>query len=633
MCGICGFRARRELSLKTMLRAIAHRGPDGDGVFRQGDVGLGHARLAIIDLAGGSQPMQSQDGAVTLVFNGEIYNFQELRADLIRRGHGFRTSSDTEVLLEMYLAYGPAMLERLEGMFAFVLHDARADLLFGARDRFGIKPLYYTWNQGTFSFASEIKALLAAGTCRPVGDPTAAALFLTLRYIPGPRTAFADALSLPPGTFFTQHGDQPPRLETYWQLPEAGQDAPDEGQIQESFAGLLRRAVDSHLISDVPLGAFLSGGVDSTTIVASMAGLGHSPLETFTVDFQGERSEATEAARTAAHFGCGEHSVLVPPQSLELFPELLYHLDAPFGDAILLPLYLVCQEAARHVKVVMSGDGADETMLGYIHHETLASLASPLARAMSPALSILSRLTPLLPVGLLDRAFHYPDSMGVLGRARLARLLAEAGSPGRAYLLFASVLEADERRALLGSRLADGESQAQKDFLEPLRRSIDTAPDPLEVAYRHDLRYWLPDNILMKLDKMTMAVGIEGRVPFLDDRFAGFLLGLPRTVKLRHGQGKYPLRRHFADNITIPGRLQGRKKAFYFPLQGAYGSVLRTLVDRYLSPEALDPAILNPRAVAAIVARAEASPLLGYKQVFTLLGFQMWQERFAIRWE
>jgi asparagine synthase (glutamine-hydrolysing) len=633
MCGICGFRARKAFSLDTMLRAIAHRGPDGNGVYRHGDIGLGHARLAIIDLAGGTQPMRSSDGSVTLVFNGEIYNFRELRVELIAQGHQFRTSSDTEVLLAMYLAHGTDMLSRIQGMFAFVLYDTQRDLLFGARDRFGIKPLYYTWNHGDFAFASEIKALLAAGACRPVGNPTAAALFLTLRYIPGPQTAFADVMSLPPGTFFTQEGSRLPRLVGYWSLPEVGPEVPDEAEAQSAFDELLHRAVDSHLLSDVPLGAFLSGGVDSTTITATMAGLGHSPLETFTVDLQGEQSEATEAVRTAQHFGCGQHTVLVPPESLGMFPELIHHLDAPFGDAILLPLYLVCKEAARHVKVVLSGDGADETMLGYIHHETLAGLTSPLVRAVSPVLSLLSRLVPLVPVRLLDRAFHYPESMGTLGRGRLAQLLANAGSPGQAYLFFASVFEARERETLLGTRLADGEVQARREFLAPLRRTIDSAKDPLEAAYRHDLRFWLPDNILMKLDRMTMAVGIEGRVPFLEDRFASFLLGLPRTLKLHHSQGKYLLRRHFERNIRIPGRPQGRKKAFYFSPQGAYGAALRTLVDRYLSPGTIDPAILEPRTVAAIVSRAETSPLLGFKQLFTLLGFQMWQERFAIRWD
>lgn len=633
MCGICGFRSRSAISLETMLGAISHRGPDGNGIFRDGDISLGHTRLAIIDVAGGSQPMRSPDGTVTLVFNGEIYNFKTLRAELVCQGHQFRTSSDTEVLLAMYMAFGTGMLSHLEGMFAFVIHDSRTDLLFGARDRFGIKPFYYTWNNGTFAFASEIKALLAAGACRPVGNPTAAALYLTLRYIPGPQTAFADVMSLPPGTFFTQRGEHQPRLETYWQLPNTDQTQLNEKQAQEHFDDLLRRAVDSHLISDVPLGAFLSGGVDSTTITAIMAGLGHSPLETFTVDFRGEQSETTEAVRTARHFGCGQHTVLVPPESFGLFPELLYHLDAPFGDSILLPLYLLCLEAAKHVKVVLSGDGADETMLGYIHHETLAGLTSPLVRMVSPVLSLLSRLIPLVPVGALDRAFHYPDSMGTLGRARLARLLAEVGSPGRAYLLFASVFEEDERLALLGPRLADGEATARSDFFDPLRRTIDTAPDPLEAAYRHDLRYWLPDNILMKLDRMTMAVGIEGRVPFLDDRFANFIVSLPRSLKLRTGQGKHPLRQYFNANINIPGRPQGRKKAFYFPLQGAYGKALGALVNRYLSPESIDPAILDPGAVARIVSRAETSPLLGFKQLFTLLGFQMWQERFGIRWD
>ncbi|WP_243311726.1 asparagine synthase (glutamine-hydrolyzing) [Fundidesulfovibrio agrisoli] len=632
MCGICGFRADPGYDLDAMLASIAHRGPDGRGAWRSGGVALGHARLAIIDLAGGAQPMHGRDGAVSLVFNGEIYNYRQLRRELEAAGQSFDTSSDTEVLLRMYEAHGEKMLPRLEGMFAFVLYDARRDLLFGARDRFGIKPLYYTWDQGRFAFASEIKALLACGACRPVGNPKSAALFLTFRFIPGPETAFADALSLPPGTFFRQEGGRAPVIERYWDLPEV-EPRSDEEDAFECFSGLLREAVASHLMSDVPLGAFLSGGVDSTAVTAAMAACGHRPLETFTVDFRGAPSESVEAERTARHLGCEQHTVLVDPASLEMFPELLYHLDAPFGDAILLPLYLVCLEASKRVKVVMSGDGADETMLGYIHHEALAKLARPRMRALAPFMGLAAPLVNMLPVSLLDRAFNYPDSMGVLGRERLARLLARAGSPGAVYLLFASVFGGDEREALLGPALAGGEADARREFLEPLRRRIDQAPDPLEEAYRHDLRHWLPDNILTKLDRMTMAVGIEGRVPYLGDRLASFAVSLPKALKIRGGRGKLPLRTHFQRNVVIPGRPEGGKKAFYFPLQGAYQDALNNLVAKYLSPGAINPHILDPRAVGRVVARAGASPLLGFKQVFTLLGFQMWQERFGIRWD
>jgi len=632
MCGICGFRARRNFDLGAMLGAISHRGPDGHGTFRDGDVALGHARLAIIDLAGGAQPMRSRDGAVSLVFNGEIYNYRQLRKELEAQGHAFDTSSDTEVLLRMYEAHGEKMLARLDGMFAFVLHDARRDLLFGARDRFGIKPLYYTWDQGDFAFASEIKALLAAGACRPVGNPRSAALYLAFRFVPGPETAFQDALSLPPGGYFLQRGGHAPVLESYWELPEEGP-ATGGDQLLDGYSGLLRGAVRSHLMSDVPLGAFLSGGVDSTAITFAMAECGHRPLETFTVDFQGELSESREAERTARHLGCGQHTVLVPPDSLALFPELLYHLDAPFGDPILLPLYLVCKEASRHVKVVMSGDGADETMLGYIHHESLAKLATPRMRALAPLLALASPFVGRMPVSLLDKAFNYPDSMGTMGRARLAELLARAGSPGRMYLLFAAVFGDEERRALVGPRLADGEAESRSGFMEPLRRGIDQSPDPVAAVYRHDLRHWLPDNILMKLDRMTMAVGVEGRVPFLDNSLADYVLGLPRSLKIRDGQGKYPLRRHFRSNVVIPGRPEGRKKAFYFPVRGGYQDALNALIEKYLSPGAINPHILNPRAVGSVVARAGASPLLGMKQVFTLLGFQMWQERFGVSWD
>jgi asparagine synthase (glutamine-hydrolysing) len=639
MCGICGYhldsRNGKIPDLASMMLAMAHRGPDGEGIHQTADVGLGHRRLSIIDLECGAQPMYSPDGRIALIYNGEIYNYMELRRDLEARGRIFATSSDTEVLLAMYEAHGPAMLEYLNGMFAFAVHDMERDLLFAARDRLGIKPFYFVYQDGEFIFASEIKALLASGRVRPVPDPLAVQIYLARRYVPGQRTCFSGVRKLPPGhSLLVRRGCQP-ELRRYWQPPE-----PDASMTLEDVAQvlgeLLHSAVAYRLISDVPVGLLLSGGIDSAVIAAAMFGQGHPNLASFSIGFGTDTDETGAALQVARHFDFRPEVGTVAPQETERFTELVRLMDEPYGDPILLPLYLLCRMAAKRVKVVLSGDGADETQCGYVHHEAMARLAQAGRKALGrTGLRFAALASPLvghIPVSLLDRFFHYPASMGTLGRARLASLAENATSPSAVLRSFADLFTPGERLELCGPRLQDAFAEAEEEWFTLEARNLDSAEDPLEALRRHELAHWLPDNILNKFDRMSMGNSIENRVPFLDHRLVEVLMRLPADRCLRQGRGKAPLRAHAQMTLNVPEGRSWAKQAFYYPLIGPHSVAMEKLADRWLAPAVIDDNVLNRGAIARVRLRARSSPLLGGKQVFALVALQLWQHAFGVEW-
>lgn len=631
MCGICGYRSFRDVALDDMTRSLAHRGPDGFGTFRELDtgVGLGHRRLAIIDLTQGQQPMYWSDRSIVIVYNGEIYNFLELRSELESQGFDFKTNSDTEVLLAMYRRYGPDMLLYLNGMFAFVIYDTNKDLLFGARDHLGIKPFYYTENSNGFFFASEAKALFESRYITKKADPAGIDLYLTYRFVPGEMTAFAGIKKLLPGHFFIQKGVNPIELRRYWEIPDETVSIEQDEAIAK-FEEVLFNSVNMQLVSDVPLGMFLSGGIDSTAIAGVMSTLGHSPIKAFTVGFHNGPDETEEAARSAAYFSCEHHIRTIAPEDINNLPLLAKHMDDPFGDAILVPLYELCGLASQKVKVVLSGDGVDEGQMGYIHHETLAKLGVLMGNTPPVMARIMGSLSEMVPISLLDKVFNYPDSMGKLGRQRLRQMVGSLWSPFDCYQSFAALFTLKDKKQLYGRVLQQGAEEAEERFFRPMRERINRAPDSLRAIYKHDLTHWLPDNILNKFDKMSMAHSIEGRVPYLDHRIVEFQAKLPLKFKLQKGHGKFLLRNFFKKKYAIPGREINRKQAFYFPLEGAYGEVLNKLASTYLTPDRIDPNLLDPGAVADIVHRSRHSPLLGCKQMFALVMLQVWMETFNV---
>src|SRR5438094_3586213 len=424
MCGIPGIvdltgRPVDGALLRSMTAGIAHRGPDGDDIVCRGNAGLGHRRLAIIDLVTGDQPMVSDDGLIRITFNGEIYNFRELRQELEAAGARFRTQSDTEVILRAYEADGPACVSRLRGMFAFAILDERTRRLVLARDRVGIKPLVYSWDGRRLLFASEIKAIVEDATVARDLDPDALGEYLTYHYVPAPRTIFASVRKLPPAsTLILPLDGGAPEISRYWRLRFAPDPGIAEGEWIEGLGAQLSDAVRSHMVSDVPIGAFLSGGVDSSTVVALMAEASPTPIRTFSIGFdEADFDELRFARQVAARYGTDHYELVAKPAALDVLPKLAWHFDEPFADSSAIPTYYVSKITREHVTVALSGDGGDENFAGYRRYARALALHERFDRGAGRLTRPLLRLaSQLLPVGAPGQALAGMLGAGPLGQ-------------------------------------------------------------------------------------------------------------------------------------------------------------------------------------------------------------------------
>jgi asparagine synthase (glutamine-hydrolysing) len=536
MCGIAG---RVNLSapvdrsqLFAMSDVLAHRGPDDHGYHLRPRVGLGHRRLSIVDLAGGRQPLANEDESVWVVFNGEIYNHLELRRELQSRGHRFRTHSDTEAIVHAYEEWGPAgCARRLRGMFAFAIWDERVQSLTLVRDRLGIKPLYWALLGKDLVFASEVKALLTIPELDGRIDDEALAAYLALRYVPAPQTLFRGIRKLLPATLLTWKGGQV-SLETYWDLTQAPilEVPPTEAEAAYALRERIDEAVRLRLMSEVPLGAFLSGGLDSTVIAASMQGQMTQPLKTFAVGYE-NCGELEWARRAAAALGTQHHEVLVTMEDArEALPKIVWHLDEPVADPACVPLYFLARRAKEEVTVVLSGEGADEVLAGYHIYQRLVRFE----QLRTPLVSALAHLGQFLPN---SKARH------------LFKLL--AGPLESSYQGVTRAFDLAGLRQLMPG--APSLSSLLLPHWEPTRGMT-----PLRRMLYLDSRVWLPDDLLVKADKMTMAHAVELRVPFLDHLLVEHAWSLPDRYKIQHGAGKYLLRR--AARGRVPEFVLTRKK-------------------------------------------------------------------------
>lgn len=543
MCGIAGIyhpglpKPVDPSRIRGMTAALSHRGPDGSGVWTAAGVGLGHRRLSIIDVAGSPQPMTSADEAVTITFNGEIYNYRELRAKLAQKGYVFRTEGDTEVLLCAWQAWGPSMLDRLNGMFAFALHDARSQCLFLARDRLGVKPLHYVeLSDGSLAFASELKGLLAHPLLRRQVDPTAVEDFLAFGYVPDDACIVAGVRKLPAGCYMlVERGKPIPEPARWWQVSFAERAGGSRQALEEELLDHLRRAVRSRMVADVPLGAFLSGGVDSSTVVALMAEASTAPVTTCTIGFEeAGHDERSHAEAIARRFATNHQVEVVDADAFSVIDTLVQAFDEPFADASALPAYQVASLARRHVTVALSGDGADEAMAGYrrqrfhaaeervrrlIPEEARRSVFGYLGHVYPKAdwaPRPLRAKTTLMALAE-DGAEAYAQAVGVTSPALRRRLFSDAG-----------------RRAIAGHRAEDR-------WVAAMRSA--PARDALDRAQYADLTLWLPGDILTKADRTSMAVGLEAREPLLDHRLVEFAATLPSSLRLRAGQGKWLMKK------------------------------------------------------------------------------------------
>jgi asparagine synthase (glutamine-hydrolysing) len=621
MCGICGVFTLNGTAVdgalvRQMSATLAHRGPDGSGTFVSGAIGLAHRRLSIIDLEGGAQPLGSDDGKLQLVFNGEIYNFIELREELINKGHTFRTHSDTEVIIHGYEEWGSDAVQRFNGMFAFALWDDNKQQLLLARDHLGVKPLYYTTVGQRFLFASEIKALLADKQCpREVSLRGLGQLF-TLRYVPSPATLFRAINKLPAAHLMvvTSGGIT---IRRYWnwtpQLAEA-----DETELVERYQSLLHDAVRLQMRSDVPVGLFLSSGIDSNALLAMMSGQVDRPVHTFTIGFeQGEHSNETDDARAAAsRYGTDHTEMIVSPSDYERYYErYLWDLEEPVGNETAAAFYFVSLIARQKVKVVLTGQGADEPWAGYDRYKGVKLS------------QIYSRL-PKFVTSYMVRPFvgHFSSNEKL---RRAAESLDEHDLLSR-FIKIYSFYTSGMKEKLFQPWIREEMSTDGIEAREGLRRlQADVAGlDPLTQMLYIDTRASLPDDLLMVSDKTSMANSLEARVPYLDYRLVEFIESLPAHLKLKGMQGKY-LHKKALEKWLPREVIQRKKKGFANPInQWLRASMQRYVGDCLLSDSSATRRYFNQDYIRFLVAQHEAGEQNYLRHIYLLISFELWHQKF-----
>jgi asparagine synthase (glutamine-hydrolysing) len=593
-----------------MAGSLAHRGPDGEGSFVENPVALGHRRLSIIDLSdAASEPMKNENGSLWLTFNGEIYNFRELRDRLAGR-HQFRSQTDAEVILHLYEEQGDDAVKLLDGMFAFALWDTRRNRLLLGRDRAGKKPLFYYHGPGLFAFASEVKALLAHPGIPRERDPAALPLYLTYGYVPTPATFYKEIRAVPPGHFLalSDAGLQGPT--PYWRIAFRDGSVADDRDAEEHLRGLLRAAVARRLVADVPLGAFLSGGLDSSTVVAFMAQEAPSRVRTFSIGFSDhkEYDETSYARLVAQHFGTEHTEFIVEPRALDLIDRLVWHHDGPFGDSSAVPTYLLGELTRTRVTVALSGDGGDEVFAGYLRLYG-AKISERLPRWLVKTMGIALRTLP-----------EPKDRKHVLRFAKRFAEVAALPLPER-YLRWNAYFPSDLTSYVRPELVPYCDRDT---ILATFRESLDGEGSTLSRVLNLNFRSYLCDDLLVKMDRSSMAHGLEARSPFLDTAVVEFGASLPDRLRMRWGVGKVLLRRAMRGILPAP-ILKRRKMGFGAPLGAWFRRDLGTFVsDRLLDIRSPLYEYLQPEPIAALVARhlserADLSP-----QIWALLTLESW---------
>lgn len=625
MCGIAGIVSADAgdridpAAIHRMCAAILHRGPDDEGVFVKDGTGLGMRRLSIIDLSGGHQPVFNEDRTVWVVFNGEIYNFPELRADLMQRGHHFSTHTDTEVIVHLYEELGVDCVNKLRGMFAFALYDERRRKLLMARDRLGKKPLHYALQGQRLLFSSEIKSILAVAPELASVNNEALLQYMYFGYVPDPLTAFTTIQKLPPGHLLEFENGKI-GIRQYWDLPQYGTHSPkSEEECLEEMEHRLAEAVRIRLISDVPLGALLSGGTDSSTVVALMARASSKPVKTFAIRFRDQDfNEAPYARMVAAKFGTDHHELTVEPDILHTVEMLTNSLEEPFGDSSMLPTYFVSQMARQHVTVALSGDGGDEIFAGYerygIHQRRQVFGHVPnWARRFYR-----ERLYPLLPGDMRGKKYSYHVSLPWRERYVDAVALVPAFERDMPLL-------SDDFRAVV---------RTSGDPRDVMYRYFEQAPakDPISQILYVDTKTYMAGDILTKVDRMSMAKSLEVRVPILDHEFVEWATALPLEWKIRGGKQKYILRK-LAERVGVPREALYRpKQGFALPLVHWLKHELRDLVMTILlDSRTLQRGYFEAPAVRQILDEHFRGRRNHSGQIWRLLIFELWHRNYLER--
>lgn len=631
MCGICGLAIPSGAEppspalLREMCRTIIHRGPDDEGIHTGPNVALGARRLSIIDLEGGHQPLANEDGTVWVAYNGEIYNFPELKAELEGRGHRFRTRTDTETIVHSYEEWGEDCVRRFRGMFAIALWDEKEQKLILIRDRIGVKPLYYALlDDNTLIFGSEIKAILAHSRVKRELDHEALDLFLTVEYVPSPLSIFKGIRKLPAGHYLVYKNGKV-ALRKYWEIkpqpPDAGAVAVKNlNTVADELYALLKESVKLRLISDVPLGAFLSGGIDSSAIVGLMRELGAEPLRTFSIGFEeASYDELGHARRVARLFSTEHEEFVIRPKALELTEKLIRHLDEPLGDFSIFPTYLVSQMARSRVKVILSGDGGDELFAGYEHYQAQKIAGNPLARAGVGVLSPFIRSLPPAEKkkGSWNKLQRFVQGFDHSAKLRHLRWMIFLSRRDKEKLYTAAM------KQHLGGLREINEREPFRGVMEEAAR-FDSVTGELYL----DLKTYLADDIMVKVDRMSMAPSLEAREPLLDHKLVEFVFGLAGSLKLRGLTTKWVFKKAM-ERLLPRETIHRPKEGFSIPIKHWLRNELRELMLDHLSEKRIRETGLFKYQTVQKMTEAHLSGRKNYShQLWALMVFEIWKENY-----
>jgi asparagine synthase (glutamine-hydrolysing) len=624
VCGIVGIvnGDRTDVDqplLARMCDAIRHRGPDDDGFYFNGPVGLGMRRLSIIDVKGGHQPIHNQDRSAWIVFNGEIYNYRELREKLEKLGHTFYTNSDTEAIIQAYDRYGVDCPKHLRGMFAFAIWDERTEELFLARDRVGKKPLLYAQVNGQLVFGSEFSALLQHPAIGKDVDTEALHHYLSFMCVPAPLTAYRAIRKLEPAHSLRWRKGEI-RIERYWQPDFTQKIKIDEEEAGERAIEVLRDAVQVRLMSEVPLGAFLSGGIDSSAVVALMSEVSAEPVKTFSIGFEEQDfSELHHARRVAEHVGADHHEFIVRPDALEVLPTLVEHYGEPYADSSAIPTYYVARETRKHVTVALNGDGGDESFAGYERYAAMR-LAETYRRIPGVLReSVVRQAVSMIPSSATTRS-RVRDLQRFLGSASLPKI--------ERYLRWISVFDKGAKRDLYSDNFwHETENVHADDLIEPWFAGANGS-GIVDAALLTDIMTYLPNDLLVKVDIATMAVSLEARSPFLDHHVIEFAASLPEKYKLRGLTSKYLLKR-VLKKLLPQENLERKKMGFGVPIGHWFrGQLQPFLRETILSEKALKRGLFKPDSVKQMVELHSRAERDHSHQLWTLLMLELWFQRF-----
>ncbi|MBI5224918.1 asparagine synthase (glutamine-hydrolyzing) [Candidatus Micrarchaeota archaeon] len=619
MCGIAGFVYLSDKKLlKSMCDCIEHRGPNHFGSYVDSNCSIGYRRLSVIDVKGGNQPLFNEKGNMLIFYNGEVYNYKQLKKELELLGHVFETNTDTETALHGFEQWGVDVLKKLRGMFAFAIWDIKKKRLFLARDKFGKKPIYYTFANGVFAYSSELKSLLLLPGFDKTLDYDSIDKFLALRYIPGPQTIFKNTKKVPPGSYLILENGKS-TIKSYWDL-EYKPVSHSENYFAKNLLAILDESTRIRLMSEVPLGAYLSGGIDSAAVVSLMAKHSSRAVKTFSVGFGIEKYDELPFARqTSDAFSTDHQELIVSPDSIKELPKIIWHLDEPMADPTVIPTFLLSKFAKKKVTVVLTGEGGDELFGGYEQYKIMQmayKYAKPIPKLIRKHL--IAKAPKYVPKAILDRLFKYSSSLGKKGIERYSEFISDLSSPKKSYLDLVQILSQKERSALY---LENGQLKADDASKIPAADVFSRSDDLQSSMQLFGIKTEMADDLLMKVDKMTMAYSIEARAPLLDIRLAEFAFTIPSHLKIKGGIEKYILRK--ALRGTLPQSVLNRKKArFFVPLDYWFSGDLKSIAENLLLEN--ERKLFKNSEISKIISNYSHSKTYAARQLWSMISLEMW---------